>query len=142
MPPEKIHLNILGIKNFKSESLKDILSEIEKLNISYSSFMYKPIDNLKRKIRIEIGKRERSKFVWVEFVAYWSGYSSSQRKVSGKFYRKLDRNLASKLPKFYQHNFTDNTTNDWYIKQVDVKGKDEGSYKNQIDEFLASFPKP
>ena len=138
---EKIHLNILGIKNFDNKDLSDILEELEEIKPNFNSIFNEPLSELKRKIRIEQGKRKRRNWVWVEFISYWSGYTSKQRKVVGKFYRKIDKSVAEKMPKFYCHNFSDNTTNEWYIKIVSVKGKDEGSYSNQIDEFLKNLNK-
>ena len=132
----KIYLNILGFKNFDDDRLNEVYNELEKTEIDFSSFFAEPLSELKRKIRIEQGKRERRNWVWVEFISYWSGYTLKQRKIVGKFYRKIDRNTAKKMPKFYSHSFSDNTTNDWYIKIVSVKGKDEGGYSQQIDEFL------
>jgi hypothetical protein len=134
----KIHLNILGLKNFDSEKLKELLKEVETLylQVRYGTPLYEPLEKLKVKIRYEIGKRERRKWVWLEFTSYWSGYTSSQSKLVGKHYRKVDKATADKMPKWFSHSFTDNTTNDWSIKQVDVPGKSEGSYSNQIDEFL------
>lgn len=135
----RIHLNILGIKNFETEDLIKLQNEIEQLKPNYSSILYEPINELKRKIQIELQKRETSKQVWVEFVSYWSGYNSNQRKIVGKFYRKIDRKIAEKMPKYFCHIFSDNTTNDWNIKIVSVKGKNEGSYDSQIDEFLSGI---
>ena len=132
----KIYLNILGFKNFEDEELDKISEELEEIKPNFNSIFNEPLSELKRKIRIEQGKRERRNWVWVEFISYWSGYTSKQRKIVGKFYRKIDRNTAKKMPKFYSHSFSDNTTNDWYIKIVSVKGKDEGGYSQQIDEFL------
>ena len=121
--------------------LKILLKEVESLELKngYSSILYEPVKKLVFKIKHELNKRERSKFVWVEFVSYWSGYTSSQRKIVGKHYRKIKRLLVDKMPKYYSYKFSDNTTNDWNIKIVDIRGKDEGGYTQQIDEFLASL---
>lgn len=135
----KIYLNILGFKNFEDEELEKIFNELEEIKLNFNSIFNEPLSELKRKVSMEKNKRERRKWVWVEFISYWSGYTSNQRKITGKFYRKIDRDIAEKMPKFYCHNFTDNTTNDWYIKIVSVKGKDEGSYSSQIDEFLKTL---
>lgn len=136
---KNIYLNILGIKNFETEDLIKLRDEVEQLRPSYSSVLWEPVGELKRKIQSELRKRETSKYVWVEFVSYWSGYTSNQKKIVGKFYRKIERKIAEKMPKYFCHNFTDNTTNDWNVKIVSVKGKNEGSYSNQIDEFLAKL---
>ena len=141
MEKEKIYLNILGLKNFINNDLQILLKEVESLELKngYSSILYEPVKKLAFKIRYELNKRERSEFVWVEFVSYWSGYTSSQRKIVGKHYRKIERLLVDKMPKYYSYKFSDNTTNDWNIKIVDIRGKDEGGYTQQIDEFLASL---
>ncbi len=135
----KIYLNILGLKNFETEDLLKLKSEIELLRPTYSSILWEPVGELKRKIQTELRKRETSKFVWVEFVSYWSGYTSKQRKVVGKHYRKIERTIAEKMPKYFSHQFSDNTTNDWNIRVVNVKGENEGSYSQQVDEFLKSL---
>ncbi len=132
----KIYLNILGLKNFPTEDLIKLRDEVEILRPLYSSLLWEPVGELKRKIQIELSKRERSKFVWVEFESYWSGYTSSQRKLVGRFYKKLEKSLVEKLPKYFEHQFSDNTNNAWSVKVVDVRGKDEGSYSQQIEEFL------
>ena len=132
----EINLNIRGIKNYADEELGVLLEEIKKLEVDYNSLLYQPIRGLEGKIRIEIGRRERRNWVWVEFVSYWSGYTSRQRKIVGKHYRKVERTVADKLPSFYSHRFGDNTTNDWSIKIVSVRGKDEGSYSQQVDDIL------
>ena len=134
---KKIYLNILGFKNFESDELKPILDGLEKIEFDYNSILREPFSQLKFKIRRELDKRKNSKFVLVEFESFWSGYTSGQRKLVGRFYRKLDRDLAEKLPKYFEHQFTDNTSNAWSVKIVDVRGKDEGSYSGQIDEFLS-----
>jgi len=131
-----IHLNILGLKNFETGDLIRLRDEIELLRPTYSSLLWEPVGNLKRKIQLELAKRERSKYVWVQFESYWSGYTSAQRKLVGRYYRKIKRSLATHLPNWFSHQFTDNTTNDWLVKVVSVRGKDEGSYPGQIDTFL------
>ena len=45
------------------------------------------------------------------------------------------------MPKYFSHHFSDNTTNDWKARICSVKGKDEGCYSQQIDEFLAKLTK-
>ena len=135
----KIYLNILGLKNFETEDLNKLLAEVEALNPVYTSWLYDPIHELRRKINYEIAKRKRSKTVWVCFESYWSGYTSGQRHMVGRFYRKLDKTLVDKLPKYFEHAFTDNTSNGWSVKAVDVPGKNEGSYSGQIDDFLAKY---
>jgi len=132
----KIYLNILGLKNFSTEDLEKLKVEVEKLNPDWNSLLREPIRDLKSKIWREINKRERSKFVWVEFESYWSGYTSSQRKLVGRFYKKLEKSFVEKLPKYFEHQFSDNTNNAWSVKVVDVRGKDEGSYSQQVEEFL------
>ena len=141
MEKEKIYLNILGLKNFINNDLQILLKEVESLKLKngYSSILYEPVKKLAFKIRYELNKRERSEFVWVEFVSYWSGYTSSRRKIVGKHYRKIERLLVDKMPKYYSYKFSDNTANDWSIKIVDIRGKDEGGYTQQIDEFLAAL---
>lgn len=139
---KKIYLNILGLKNFETGDLVKLRDEIETLSPTYSSILYEPIRELKRKIQIVLRKREVSKSVWVEFVTVWSGYSNpasqGQRREVGRFYRKIERQKALSLPKYFVHSFTDGTTNDWSVKIVDIRGKDSGSYSSQIDEFLSS----
>ena len=132
----KIYLNILGLKNFSTGDLEFLNREVEKLNPTWNSLLREPIQDLKSKIFREINKRERSKFVWVEFESYWSGYTSSQRRLVGRFYKKLEKSFVEKLPKYFEHYFSDNTNNAWSIKVVDVRGKDEGGYSQQIEEFL------
>jgi len=132
----KIYLNILGLKNFSTEDLERLKIEVEKLSPTWNSLLREPIQDLKSKIWREISKRERSKFVWVEFESYWSGYTSNQRKLVGRFYKKLDKSFVEKLPKYFEHQFSDNTNNAWSVKVVDVKGKDEGGYSQQVEEFL------
>jgi len=132
----KIYLNILGLKNFSTEDLERLKVEVEKLSPTWESSLREPIRDLKSKIWREVAKRERSKFVWVEFESFWSGYTSSQRKLVGRFYKKLEKSFVEKLPKYFEHQFSDNTNNAWSIKVVDVRGKDEGSYSQQIEEFL------
>lgn len=132
----KIYLNILGLKNFSTEDLERLKVEVEKLNPTWESLLREPIQDLKSKIWREVSKRERSKVVWVEFESYWSGYTSSQRKLVGRFYKKLEKSFVEKLPKYFEHQFSDNTNNAWSVKVVDVRGKDEGSYSQQIEEFL------
>jgi len=133
----KIYLNILGTKNFDTEDLSILQDAVKELRPQYGTILYEPVIELERKIRAELQKRERSKYVWGEFISYWSGYTSSQRKIVGKHYRKIQKDIAQKMPKYFSHKFSDDTTNDWNIKIVSVKGKDEGSYEQQIDEFLA-----
>lgn len=135
----KINLNILGLKNFETSDLLKLRDEVETLRPTYSSVLYDSVAELKRKIQRELSKREKSNRVFVEFVAEWSGYSSSQKKEVGRFYRKFRRDLAIRFPSYWQHNFSDGTTNNWYIKIVDIKGKDSGSYSAQIDEFINSL---
>ena len=137
---KKIYLNILGYKNFETNELAILRDEVEKMrgSMGYSSILWDSIGELKRKINIELSKRENSKKVWVEFVSYWSGYTSSQRRLVGRFYRKMDRDIAVKMPKYFEHQFTDNTSNAWNVAIVSVRGKDEGSYSSQIDDFIKS----
>ncbi len=142
MSEEKMHLNILGLKNYSSEKLSEILKEVEKINVNLDSILREPIDKLRHKIRLEQGKRERRNWVWVEFSCSWSGYScnpSAPRRDIDKHYIKLDRKIAEKLPSYFCHNFTDNSTNDWHIKIVDVLKKSHGTYKHQVDEFLKTL---
>ena len=134
----KIYLNILGLKNFESEDLESLQKELDKIQIDYNSILYEPFKELKRKVFAILQKRQSSKQLWVEFTSYWSGYTSGQRKLVGRHYRKISREMAEKMPKWFSHRFSDNTTNDWSIKIVSVKGKDEGSYSGQIDDFLKS----
>jgi len=137
-----MRLTIIGHKNLESEELKRLTSELQEAEniLPYSSPVKEAIKDLRWKVQMELNKRERSKFVWVEFVAVWSGYSQpasrGQRREVGRFYRKLSRDIADKLPGFYSHSFTDNTTNDWSIRQVSVKGRDSGSYSQQVDEII------
>ena len=132
----KIYLSILGFKKFSDGLLLEIFNELEKINVDYGNLLYEPFSIFKRKIKIEQNRRKNSKCVWVEFVAYWSGYTSKQRREVGRYYHKITREDAKKLPSFYKHHFSDNTTNDWYIKVVSVRGKDSGSYSDQIDEII------
>jgi len=132
-------LTIIGHKNLESEELKRLIAELQEAEniLPYSSSVKEAIGDLRWKVQMELNKRERSKKVWMEFVASWSGYTSNQRKEVGRWYRRLSRDIANKLPSFYAHHFSDNTTNDWYIKQVSVKGKDSGSYSQQVDEIIS-----
>lgn len=136
-----IYLNILGIKNFTSEDLKVLLKEVETLDlkVGYGTLLYEPVQKLKHKIRLEVGKRERRKWAWLEFTSYWSGYTSRQSKLVGKHYRKVSKEVADKIPKWFSHRFTDNTTNDWSIKVVDIPAKNEGGYSQQVDEYLRTL---
>ena len=133
---KKIYLNILGLKNWENKDLQLLQKKLENIKIDYSSIIYEPFIELKRKLRIILERRERSKYVWVEFISYWSGYTSNQRKLVGKHYRKIERVVAEKMPKYFEHQFSDNTSNAWNIKIVSIRGKDKGSYSQQIDEFL------
>lgn len=129
---------IIGFKSLENEGLTKLVSELQEAEniLPYSSSVKEAIKELKFKVSGELSKRERSKFVWVEFESFWSGYTSGQRKLVGKFYRKLNKSLVEKMPKYFEHKFTDNTSNAWHVKVVSVRGKDEGSYSNQVDEFL------
>lgn len=138
----KIYLNILGIKNFNDDDLKEIYSQLEKINIEAYTLLYEPFEELKRKIGIEQNKRERRNWVWVEFTCSWSGYSnnpSAPRRDIGKIYRKISKDKVDKIGSYYCHRFSDNSTNDWYIKKVSVRGKDTGAYAHQIDDYLKTI---
>lgn len=136
----KIYLNILGFKKFDDEQLEDVSKEVEELAIAYDSILREPLNELIKKIRVEQNRRKNSKLVLVEFVCSWSGYSnnsSAPRRDVARHYRKVDRKVADKMPKYFCHNFSDGSTNDWSIKIVSVKGKNESlQYGNQVDEFL------
>ena len=139
---KKIYLNILGLKNFETDELEELEKAVSEVNIPYSSILYEPAKELKRKISIIQTKRRTSKQVWVRFVCSWSGYSnnpSAPRRTLGVEYKKLNREIAEKLPKYYCYRFSDGSTNDWNIEIVSVKGKEQGSdYPYQVDELLKS----
>lgn len=138
-------LNIIGYKNYSNEDLQKKIDLLKRAydRLGFTDEVGEALSDTSRQLIIELNKRERGKYVWVEFVTEWSGYSnpasSGQRREVGRFYRKLNRDLANKLPNYYQHHFTDNTTNDWYIKQVSVRGKDKGSYSQQVDDIINSI---
>lgn len=136
----EIHLNILGLKNFETEELQDLLNGVNRIKLLFDDLLYEPVNGLKFKIRKEISRRENSKQVWVRFTCSWSGYSnnpSAPRRTLGAEYRKINREIAEKMPKYYCHEFSDSTTNDWHIEIVSVKGKEKGSsYSRQVDEFM------
>lgn len=79
--------------------------------------------------------------VWVEFNGYWNGYKPGQRRLVGRHYRKMKKELAEKMPKSFSYKFSDNSINDWAIKPVSKKGKNEGVCSEQIDEFMSQFRK-
>ena len=140
----KIHLTILGLKNFETNDLEILKKELDDihLQINYRSVLYEPLKDLNRKINTILRKRETSKQVWVRFSCSWSGYnnSSAPRRTLGAEYRKLNRDVAEKLPKYFCHRFDDSSTNDWNISIVNVKGKEKSSaYSHQVDEFLERF---
>lgn len=137
---KKIYWNIRGIKNFETCDLNTLLQELNKINIEYSSVLYDPLRRLKRNIRTELHRRDSSKKVWVKFTCSWSGYSnnpSAPRRTLGADYKKIDRGIAAKLPKYYSHSFDDGSTNDWRIEVVSVKGNEKPtSYNHQIRDIL------
>lgn len=138
----EINLHILNLKKFSDEELMDIAKELRNLKIQYGTLLYHPFENLKNKVYRETSRRERSRFVFVEFRCEWSGYSnnpSAPRKLAGKFYRKISKDQFEKMPKFFSHQFRDNSANDWTVKKVDFLGRDEGSYSNQIDEWFKKY---
>ena len=140
---KKIYLNILGLKNFETEDLEMLLNEVNKIELNFNDVLYEPVKELKYKIRKEISKRQNSKQVWVRFICSWSGYSnnsSAPRRTLGAEYRKLAREVAEKMPKYYCHRFSDGSTNDWHIEIVSVKGKEKGSsYSQQVDKFIKNL---
>jgi len=137
--------NIIGYKSLATEDLENVCEQLRnaKDKLSWKSEVKKALYQLRNQLLSEINRRERSKKVWVEFSCYWNSYSynssASHRKL-GVEYRRLDREIADKLPNYYYHRFSDGSTNDWSIKIVDVKGKEEPTcYNDQIDKFLKRF---
>ena len=139
----KINLNILGAKNFDDEKIEQIEKALNEIRIPYQNILKQPFQELERKIRIIKNKRKNSKTVWAKFTCSWSGYSnnpSAPRRTLGTEYRKLNREIAEKLPNYFCHKFTDGSTNDWNIKVVSVRSKKKSSsYGHQVDEFIKSL---
>ena len=125
-------------------SLEQIEKELDASyrQLEYNHILREPLQKALQKIRLTSGRRKRSKYVYLEFVAEWTGYTSKQRKIVGKHYRKVTKEQADKIPNFLSYKFSDNTFNEWRVEQVPYKGKSEGSYSNQIDELLESHLTP
>lgn len=134
-----LNLNIIGFKKYESEELKHILEALNKITVHYENTLYEPLSRLKNKIGAELNKRERSKYVWVEFVAEWTGYTSRQQREVGRFYRTIKRDLAEKLPTFHEYRFSDGTSNYWYINTVTTRGKESGSYGHHVEEIINNY---
>jgi len=137
---KEIHLKIINLEKFNNEELLELKKELENAKSHMiNSPLYEPLHALEEKIYNILQKRKTSKYVWLEFSGFWSGYRSSQRRQIGVHYRKVKREIAETMPKFFSHNFDDNTTNDWSICIVPSKGKEWGTYAHQVDEFLKRF---
>ena len=134
---KNIKLTLYQIKEYKKDELKEILSELNKIKVDYDSILHDPHSDLINKIEFEIRKRNRQNWVWVEFEAIWSGYNNNQERVSARHYRKIKKSVFKRLPNYFYHNFSDDTTNYWNIKNVEKIDKEViPNYTGQIDDFL------
>ena len=139
-------LNIIGYKNLDNKALLELVEKVKEAEniLPYSNEVKDSLQKLGWQLQVELNKRERSKYVWVEFSCSWSGYSnnpSAPRRTIGVEYRKLDREIALKLPNYWSYVFSDGSTNDWSIDIVSVRPKNSkgSSYPHQIDELLISL---
>jgi len=136
----KINLTIAGLKNLDNEELEKIKRELECFrNGTCISFLKDPINRLIDKIDNVIWMRKHSKYVWLKFDGYWSKNNISPRQHVGTFYRKVRRDIAAKMPKFFTHKINDSAEIEWAITVVHFIGKEHGLYSEQINEFLSNF---
>ena len=136
---EKIK-HIIGYKSQDTDKLRELETAITKL--PWDSVVKNGLLEIKFNIKRELERRETSKKVLVKFTAEWSGYTSSQKKDCAIEYRKIDRALWDKMPKYFSHQFSDNTHNGWRAEMAIKDGGDSyNSYGSQVDKFLEDLIK-
>ena len=134
---EKEYLTIRNINSIETNVLLSLKNAIREINNDTMGILDKSLTGIENKIYNELAKREKTKMKWVRFTGYWSGNNSNNanRRI-GIFYRKMYLHDIEKMQKTFRHSFSDNTINTWFTEVVLAKGKEEGSYESQVDDFI------